>query len=60
MNKKFLKEFLFNIVLLLSFLAIWNFYNDIETKNFQTLNKIYITTTKNNISKCKLKNYISF
>jgi hypothetical protein len=49
MNKKFLKELLFNLVLLLSFLAIWNFYNDIETKNFPNLNKIYITVNKSNL-----------
>ncbi len=49
MNKKFLKELLFNLVLLLSFLAIWNFYNDIETKNFPNLNKIYITANKSNL-----------
>lgn len=49
MNKKFLKELLFNLVLLLSFLAIWNFYNDIEIKNFPNLNKIYITVNKNNL-----------
>jgi hypothetical protein len=49
MNKKFLKELLFNLVLLLSFLAIWNFYNDIKTNNFPSLNKIYITVNKNNL-----------
>jgi hypothetical protein len=49
MNKKFLKELLLNLVLLLSFLAIWNFYNDIETKNFSNLNKIYITVNKSNL-----------